>query len=144
MMHLANYCTGPGSVCCSLLMATCESAQTWTLVQGSSPSYPLELLVSLPFSAISKASPITYSSAPKTFLLVLRYVFRIFHSGSCDATLAPVHYESSFEPSIQKDICPARPAYLLTSSAPSSLLHTMGAFASWKRLLVFPLGVFCV
>lgn len=60
-------------------------------------------------------------------LLVLRYVFHIFHSWSRHVKLAPVHLESSVELSIQKKFSPGPSACLLASSAPSSLLSVKGA-----------------
>lgn len=133
MIRLASHCPGPGSICCSHLMAVCESAQMWTLVQGCFVHCLLAPRpVRWPCSAISRASPITYSSASNTSLFVPRYMFRIFHSGSHHTTLAPLRLESSLEPSVQNDISPGLLLCLPASCAPSSLSLARGALLPGK------------
>lgn len=128
MMRLAINFPVPGSVCCSRLIAVSESIQMWIFVQNDSPSCLLVLRpVWSPCSAISRASPIAYSSASTTFLFVPRYVFRIFNLGSFHATLAPLRPEFCLELCVQKDCLLGRSVCLLASSVPFSLLPAKGA-----------------
>lgn len=87
-MRLASHCPGPGAVSCNLLMAAWKSAQMWIFIGGGSLRHLLKLRAHLLCSPTSRASPTTYNLASTTCLLVPRYVFRVYHSGSRNAMLA--------------------------------------------------------
>lgn len=142
MMRLTSHCPGPGSMYCILLMAANEFAQIWTLVQGGSVRC---LLVPRPVRtlcrAISRGSPITYSSVSNNSLLVHRYVLCDRHSVFYNDPLAPMRSDSSIEPSAKKDISPGRWVYLLDTFCSFLVGTCEEGCAFWKGLRFYPLGM---